>query len=150
MGKQYTATEVSEMIDRYYQMKNSLGLAVVSPYSVDQKNTMVQDYDNLGMPRAQGVGDPTAKQALNPVYEHVLSERMLHEYSKKIAFIDDWEHVITKQRDRAVLHWRLSGLKPVNIAELEGITDRHVRRILNDIAKKMSEMSVMSEMSKVS
>ncbi|MCH7321765.1 hypothetical protein LZ480_07645 [Solibacillus sp. MA9] len=150
MAKQYTAVQVYEMVDRYYQMKTSLGLAVVSPYSVDQKNTMVQDYDNLGMPRAQGVGDPTARQALNPVHEMVLPERMVKDYEVKVAFIDEWEHVITKQRDRAVLHWRLSGLKPINIAELEGITDRHVRRILNDVAKKMSEMSAMSEMSKVS
>lgn len=105
---------------------------------------MVQDYDNLDMPRSQGVGDPKARQALNPIRELVLPERMVKDYEEKIAFVDEWERVITKQRDRAVLHWRLSGLKPVNIAELEGITDRHVRHILNDVAKKMSEMSNVS------
>ena len=114
MGKEYTATDVTDMIDRYYQMKSSLGMAVVSPYLVDKKNTMVQDYDNLGMPRAQGVGDPTANQALNPIREIILSDRMVKEYQAKIAFVDEWEHVIKKQRDRDVLHWRLSGLKPVN------------------------------------
>lgn len=149
MGK-YTAVEVLGMIDRYYQMKSSLGMAVINPYSIGQSNTLVQDYDNLGMPRAQGVGDPTARQALNPFKETILSERMVKEYEAKIAFVDKYENVIKKQRDRDVLHWRLSGLKPANIAELEGITDRHVRRILNDVAQKMSEMSVMSEMSNVS
>ena len=64
-------------------MKSSLGLAVVRPYSVDQKNTMVQDYDNLGMPKAQGVGDPTARQALNLIHELVLSERMFVNITKK-------------------------------------------------------------------
>lgn len=148
--KKYSTEEVYEMLGRYHQMKSSLGMAVISPYVVDQKNTMVQDYDNLGMPRANGVSDPTANQALNPVKEIILTDRMVNEYQSKINFIDEWEHVIKKQRDRDVLHWRLSGLKPVNIAELVGVTDRHVRRILKDIAEKMSEMSVMSNMSKVS
>jgi len=146
MGK-YTAEEVLGMIDRYYQMKSSLGMAVINPYSIGTSNTLVQDYDNLGMLRAQGISDPTARQTLNPIKEMVLPERMVRDYETKIAFVDQWEHVIKKQRDRDVLHWRLSGLKAVNIAELEGITDRHVRRILNDVAKRMSEMSVMSDVS---
>ncbi|MCH7322409.1 hypothetical protein LZ480_10945 [Solibacillus sp. MA9] len=43
MAKQYTAVQVYEMVDRYYQMKTSLGLAVVSPYSVDPKVAALMD-----------------------------------------------------------------------------------------------------------
>lgn len=46
---------------------------------------------------------------------------MVREYNEKNNFVDEWQRVIT---------------------ELKKITDRYVRRILNDIPKKMSEMLV--------
>lgn len=147
MGKLYTAQQVSEMIERYFQMKRALGLHVETPYSESQG--FVQDYDSVGMPRGQGgISDPTFKQAF--AMNIVISERMAQQYMEYIDFIDEFSPRITKIREQAVLHWRLSGMQTKYIAELEGITDRHVRRILNDIAEKMSKMSDMSVLSDVS
>ena len=149
MGKQgqknYGTTEVLEIIDRYSHMKRALGFDIENPYAND---IMIADYDNIGMPRGGGISDPTAKQAFRN--KSILPERLVTEYHMKINFIDEYSMHLKKEREITVLHWKLSGMKTKNIAELEGISDRHVRRILNDIAQKMSEMSVMSEMSKVS
>ena len=147
MGKSYTAQQVSEMIERYFQMKQALGIHVETPYS--ESRGFVQDYDAVGMPRGQGgISDPTFKQAF--AMNTVISERMAQQYMEYIEFIDEHTPLITKIREQAVLHWRLSGMQTKHIAELEGITDRHVRRILNDIAEKMSKMSDMSVLSDVS
>lgn len=143
--KKYSAVEVLEIIDKYFYMKRALGLHVESPYSY----SVTADYDNLGMPRGNGVGDPTFRQAFSGVYD-ILSEPIANEFKRKIRFIDERISFIRKHREMTVLHWKLSGLKTKHIAELEGITERHVRRILKEISEKMSEMSVMSEMSNVS
>lgn len=147
MGKSYTAQQVSEMIERYFQMKQALGIHVETPYPESQG--FVQEYDSVGMPRGQGyISDPTFKQAF--VINTIISERLAQQYMEYIEFIDEHTPRITKIREQTVLHWRLSGLQTKHIAELEGITDRHVRRILNDIAEKMSKMSDMSVLSDVS
>ena len=132
------------MIELYFQMKRSLEIHVETPYSESQG--FVQDYDSVGMPRGQGgISDPTFKQAF--AMNTIISERMAQQYMEYIDFIDEFSPKITKIREQAVLHWRLSGMQTKYIAELEGITDRHVRRILNDIAEKMSNMSVLSDVS---
>ncbi|MGE8004026.1 hypothetical protein [Lysinibacillus sp. NPDC093216] len=144
--KHYNATEVLEIIDRYSHMKRALGFDFESPYAND---IMVADYDNVGMPRGKyRISDPTPKQAF--MNKCILPERLVNEYNEKIDFIDEYSTHLRKEREITVLHWKLSGMKTKHIAKLEGITDRHVRRILNDVAQKMSEMSVMSEMSNVS
>ncbi|MGE8037844.1 helix-turn-helix transcriptional regulator [Lysinibacillus sp. NPDC093692] len=143
--KHYSTTEVLEIIDRYSHMKRALGFEIESPYAND---IMVADYDNIGMPRGGGISDPTPKQAFRN--KCILPDRLVNEYNNKIDFIKEYSKHLRKEREITVLHWKLSGMKTKHIAELEGITDRHVRRILREVAQKMSEMSVMSEMSNVS
>lgn len=146
-GQKYSAGQVYEMVDRYYHMKRALGLHIESPYPESQG--LVQDYDTAGMPRGQGgISDPTFKQAF--AMKTILSERMAKQYMEYIDFVDEFSPRITKIREQSVLHWRLAGLQTKHIAELEGVTDRHVRRILNDIAERMSKMSEMSVLSDVS
>ncbi|MEA0565844.1 hypothetical protein [Lysinibacillus irui] len=103
---------------------------------------MVTDYDNIGMPRGGGISDPTPKQAFRN--KSILPERLVREYQNKIAFIDESSSHLKREREITILHWKLSGVKTKHIAELEGITERHVRRIISDIAKRMFEMSVVS------
>ncbi|MFJ7841601.1 helix-turn-helix transcriptional regulator [Lysinibacillus sphaericus] len=151
MGKQgqkfYDQEEVYEMINQYLRMKIALGMETETVHG--HVGGLISKYDSLGMPKAiGGTSDPTYNAAFRGT--GILPPSMAREYMEHIQFIDDCASRITKLREKSILHWRLSGLKSKNIAELEGITDRHVRRILNDIAQKMSEMSVMSEMSKVS
>ncbi|MGN4127639.1 hypothetical protein ACMGD3_21915 [Lysinibacillus sphaericus] len=151
MGKQgqkhYDAEEVYEMINQYLRMKIVLGMETESVHG--HVGGLTSKYDSLGMPKGiGGVSDPTFNAAFRT--NDIIPESMAREYMHHIQFIDDRASRITKLREKSVLHWRLAGLKPKNIAELEGITDRHVRRILLDVAQRMSEMSVMSEMSNVS
>ncbi|MBD8026439.1 hypothetical protein H9636_07175 [Ureibacillus sp. Re31] len=150
MGKgqtYYSAEEVLEIIDRFHQMEVALGLETENPYG--HVGGLISKYDTLGMPRGNEISDPTYKQAFSKGIS-ILSDQMAKEYRDKINFIKSCVPYIKKQREKMVLHWKLSGLKTSHIAELEGITARHVRRILKDISEKMSEMSVMSEMSNVS
>ncbi|MGE7115113.1 hypothetical protein [Lysinibacillus sp. NPDC047702] len=151
MGKQgqkhYDAEEVYEMINQYLRMKIVLGMETESVHG--HVGGLTSKYDSLGMPKGiGGVSDPTYNAAFRET--GIISASMAREYMEHIQFIDDCVPKITKLREKSILHWRLAGLKPKNIAELEGVTARHIRRILMDIAQKMSEMSVMSEMSNVS
>lgn len=59
-AKNYNATEVLEIIDRYSHMKKALGFDIKSLYA---NEIMVADYDNIGMQRGIGISDPTPKQA---------------------------------------------------------------------------------------
>lgn len=150
MGKQgqkhYGTTEVLEIIDRYSNMKKALGFDFENPYAND---IMVADYDNIGMPRGKyGISDPTAKQAFRN--KCILPERLVNEYNEKIDFIDEYSMRLKKEREITVLHWKLSGMKTKHIAELEGITDRQIRNILRKIAQTISDISAISDISKVS
>ena len=145
--KHYSSDKIYEMINQYLRMKIVLGMETESVHG--HVGGLTSKYDSLGMPKAiGGTSDPTYNAAFRGT--GILPASMALEYMDHIRFIDECVPKITKLREKSILHWRLAGLKPSNIAELEGITDRHVRRILWDIAKKMSEMSVMSEMSNVS
>ena len=143
--KHYSTTEVLEIIDRYSHMKRALGFEYENPYAND---IMVADYDNIGMPRGGGLSDPTPKQAFRN--KCILPERLVNEYNNKIDFIDEHSKYLTKEREITVLHWKLSGLKTKHIAELEGITDRQIRNILRKIAKTISDISAISDISNVS
>lgn len=143
--KHYNATEVLEIIDRYSHMKRALGFDFESPYAND---IMIADYDNIGMPRGGGISDPTPKQAFRNTC--ILPERLVKEYNEKIAFIKEYSKHLRKEREITVLHWKLSGMKTKNIAELEGITDRQIRNILRKIAETISDISAISDISNVS
>lgn len=145
-GQRYTAEQVYEMIERYFHMKRALGLHIES---LEVNDGMTANYDDVGMPKGKGgISDPTFKQAF--AVNTILSERMAKQYREYIDFVDEFAPRITKIREQSVLHWRLAGMQTKHIAELEGVTDRHVRRILNDIAERMSKMSEMSVLSDVS
>ena len=134
-----------DAISNYHQMKVLLGMETESVYG--QVGGLVSKYDDLGMPSSRnGVSDPTFNAAF--MSDDILPKRMADEYKCKIQFIDNHVQLIKKVKEQSVLHWKLSGTKNTHIAEMVGVSDRHVRRILQDIAKKMSEMSVMSDSSK--
>lgn len=142
MGKRYSTEQVYDAIVNYHQMKVALGMETESAYG--HVGGLVSKYDDLGMPSSRnGVSDPTFKAAF--FADNILPKRMAEEYKTKIDFIDHYAQRITKVKEEVVLHWKLSGMKNVHIAEMVGITDRHVRRLLNDIACKMSEMSFLSD-----
>ena len=143
--KHYDTTEVLEIIDRYSHMKRALGFEVENPYANDM---LVPNYDSLGMPRGGGISDPTPKQAFKN--KSILPERLVKEYQRKIEFIDKYSMRLSKEREITVLHWKLSGMKTKHIAELEGITDRQIRNILRKIAKTISDISAISDISNVS
>ncbi|RUL56475.1 hypothetical protein [Lysinibacillus antri] len=148
MGKgqiYYSSEEVLEIIDSYFNMKRAIGLHVESPYSY----SVTADYDNLGMPKGNGTGDPTFRQAFSGAHK-ILSGVMEKDFMKRINFIDERVPYIKKRREVNVLHWKLSGMRTKHIAELEGITDRQVRNILRKIAKSISEISAISDISNVS
>ena len=137
----YGAEEVYDMINQYHQMKVALGMETESVYG--HVGGLTSKYESLGMPSSRsGVSDPTFKAAF--LTDDVIPKRMAEDYKRKVQFIDERVSRITKVREQAVLHWKLVGMQSKHVAELTGVTDRHVRRILNDIAQKMSEMSNVS------
>lgn len=142
--KRYTAEEVYDMINQYHQMQVALGMETESVYG--HVGGLTSKYDSLGMPTSRsGVSDPTFKAAFQT--DDIIPKRMAEEYKRKIQFIDERVSKVTKVREQSVLHWTLAGMQSKHVAELTGVTDRHVRRIINDVAKKMSKMSEMSNVS---
>lgn len=137
-GQKYNSKDVYEIIGRYYSMKNALGYHVESPYESDG---LITNYDNIGMPRGTEVGDPTSKRAMSGL----LSPTIEKQFKERIEFIDKRMSAAKSLTEKDILHWRLSGLKVIHIAELLGFSEKQVRRVLHNIAGKMSEMSVLSE-----
>lgn len=139
MGKrQFTAKETYEIIGRYHSMKKALGHHVEDPYASDG---LIANYDNIGMPRGSSTGDPTGNKALSGL----LPKHIEVSFKERILFVDKRMEAAKTLTERDILHWRLSGLKVIHIAELLGFHEKQVRRILHTIADEMSEMSVLSE-----
>lgn len=137
-GQKFSSKDIYEIIGRYYSMKRALGYHVECPYGSDG---LVTSYDNVGMPRGAEISDPTAKKALTGF----LPLHIEKDFKERIEFIDKRMNAAKTLTEKDVLHWRLSGLKVVHIAELLGFSEKQVRRILHNIAGRMSEMSALSE-----
>lgn len=89
------------------------------------------------MPKAQGItGDPVAME----VIRRDKASRWVHNLEEKVRFIQQRMKNITNERERAVLECLLDGMSMLAIGKHMGLSERHIRRLKDNIVSKMSEM----------
>ncbi|MFT8928510.1 MAG: helix-turn-helix domain-containing protein [Sporolactobacillus sp.] len=92
-----------------------------------------------------GRSDPVA----NEVERRDKKFKWIAKLEEKALYVQKGATLITDEREKAVLECMLDGMSIIAISRHMGLSRRHVQRIRDDIADKMSQMSHLSaELSK--
>ncbi|WP_366160589.1 LuxR C-terminal-related transcriptional regulator [Bacillus infantis] len=128
--------EIENILKDYHWMINSIKILKSSMQSAGEGLT-AQYGDEAGMPKAQGTtGDPVYREVVRREKRHLVIDK----YKAKISVIQDRLHLIKDDRELEVLHWLLEGKSYRWIAMHMNLSDRHVRRLRDNIVVKMSQM----------
>lgn len=118
-------------IKRQRELLNEIGTNLVAQSGIES-----------AMPKAKGTtSDPVALE----VIRRDKKSKWVEKLEKKVLFIQKRIHIITDEREKAVLECMLDGLSMRAIANHMGLSERHVFRIRDSIVKQMADMSDMSE-----
>ena len=122
----YTPTEVKQLITDYHWMRRLIDHQV---YEYD--STSIGQYGiESAMPKAQsGTGD----KVLVRVIKNDKDKRKTQELIEKVAFIDDYEHLITNDKNYHILQLLKQGEKINTIAMLMKVDRKEVYRKLDII-----------------
>jgi hypothetical protein len=131
--------KIAIILKDYHWMMNSIRILHSSLLGAGER--VVRQYgSDSDMPKAQGGKS-------DPVFQEYLRRekrwRKIDQYEERVRVIQERVHLIENERESEVLHWLLEGKSYRWIAMHMGLSDRHIRRIRDDIVEKMSEMSQM-------
>ena len=122
----YTPTEVKQLITDYHWMRRLIDHQV---YEYD--STSIGQYGiESAMPKAQG---GTSDKVLVRVIRNDKDRRKTQELIEKVAFIDDYEHLITNDKNYHILQLLKQGEKINTIAMLMKVDRKEVYRKLDII-----------------
>ncbi|HJG40265.1 hypothetical protein [Staphylococcus sp. GDB20D115P1] len=122
----YTPTEVKQLITDYHWMRRLIDHQV---YEYD--STSIGQYGiESAMPKAQG---GTGDKVLVRVIKNDKDKRKTQELIEKVAFIDDYEHLITNDKNYHILQLLKQGEKINTIAMLMKVDRKEVYRKLDII-----------------
>ena len=96
------------------------------------------------LPKPKGtISDPVAME----VIRRDQASRWVRKLEKKVLFIQQHLHVITDQKERAVLECMLDGLSMAAIGKHMGLSRRHVYNIKESIVDKIAHFAHISQKS---
>lgn len=122
----YTPTEVKQLITDYHWMRRLIDHQV---YEYD--STSIGQYGiESAMPKGQG---GTGDKVLVRVIKNDKDRRKTQELIEKVAFIDDYEHLITNDKNYHILQLLKQGEKINTIAMLMKVDRKEVYRKLDII-----------------
>lgn len=122
----YTPTEVKQLITDYHWMRRLIDHQV---YEYD--STSIGQYGiESAMSKAQG---GTGDKVLVRVIKNDKDRRKTQELIEKVAFIDDYEHLITNDKNYHILQLLKQGEKINTIAMLMKVDRKEVYRKLDII-----------------
>ncbi|MGK8294065.1 hypothetical protein [Staphylococcus arlettae] len=122
----YTPTEVKQLITDYHWMRRLIDHQV---YEYD--STSIGQYGiESAMPKAQG---GTGDKVLVRVIKNDKDKRKTQELIEKVTFIDDYEHLITNDKNYHILQLLKQGEKINTIAMLMKVDRKEVYRKLDII-----------------
>ncbi|MDW4058653.1 MULTISPECIES: hypothetical protein [Staphylococcus] len=122
----YTPTEVKQLITDYHWMRRLIDHQV---YEYDSTSTGQYGIESA-MPKAQG---GTGDKVLVRVIKNDKDRRKTQELIEKVAFIDDYEHLITNDKNYHILQLLKQGEKINTIAMLMKVDRKEVYRKLDII-----------------
>ena len=122
----YTPTEVKQLITDYHWMRRLIDHQV---YEYDSTSTGQYGIESA-MPKAQG---GTGDKVLVRVIKNDKDRRKTQDLIEKVAFIDDYEHLITNDKNYHILQLLKQGEKINTIAMLMKVDRKEVYRKLDII-----------------
>ncbi|MDW4254641.1 hypothetical protein QI091_03355 [Staphylococcus saprophyticus] len=128
----YTPTEVKQLITDYHWMRRLIDHQV---YEYD--STSIGQYGiESAMPKAQG---GTGDKVLVRVIKNDKDRRKTQELIEKVAFIDDYEHNITNDKNYHILQLLKQGESITGIEVLMRISRKNVYTRINEIVNVYME-----------
>lgn len=122
----YTPTEVKQLITDYHWMRRLIDHQV---YEYD--STSIGQYGiESAMPKSQG---GTSDKVLVRVIKNDKDRRKTQELIEKVAFIDDYEHKITNDKNYHILQLLKQGESITGIEVLMRISRKNVYTRINEI-----------------
>lgn len=101
-------------------------------------NLVAQNIKDAIMPKAQGgTSDPVALE----VVRRDDASRWVQNLESKVLFIQKRIHIITDQKEKAVLECMLDGLSMVAIGKHMGLSRRHVYNIKESVVYKIAHFA---------
>lgn len=129
----YTPTEVKQLITDYHWMRRLIDHQV---YEYDSTSTGQYGIESA-MPKAQGgAGD----KVLVRVIKNDKDRRKTQELIEKVAFIDDYEHLITNDKNYHILQLLKQGESITGIEVLMRISRKNVYTRIGEIVNVYMEI----------
>ncbi|MEX6291595.1 hypothetical protein AB6F27_05620 [Staphylococcus saprophyticus] len=129
----YTPTEVKQLITDYHWMRRLIDHQV---YEYD--STSIGQYGiESAMPKAQG---GTGDKVLVRVIRNDKDRRKTQELIEKVAFIDEYEHMISNDKNYHILQLLKQGESITGIEVLMRISRKNVYTRINEIVNVYMEV----------
>lgn len=129
----YTPTEVKQLITDYHWMRRLIDHQV---YEYDSTSTGQYGIE-AAMPKAQG---GTGDKVLVRVIKNDKDRRKTQELIEKVAFIDDYEHLITNDKNYHILQLLKQGESITGIEVLMRISRKNVYTRIGEIVNVYMEI----------
>ncbi|AGW43797.1 hypothetical protein phiRS7_0061 [Staphylococcus phage phiRS7] len=129
----YTPTEVKQLITDYHWMRRLIDHQV---YEYDSTSTGQYGIESA-MPKAQG---GTGDKVLVRVIKNDKDRRKTQELIEKVAFIDDYEHLITNDKNYHILQLLKQGESITGIEVLMRISRKNVYTRIGEIVNVYMEI----------
>ncbi|MBN6203708.1 hypothetical protein QI202_00525 [Staphylococcus saprophyticus] len=129
----YTPTEVKQLITDYHWMRRLIDHQV---YEYDSTSTGQYGIESA-MPKAQG---GTGDKVLVRVIKNDKDRRKTQELIEKVAFIDDYEHLITNDKNYHILQLLKQGESITGIEVLMRISRKNVYTRIGEIVNVYMEV----------
>ncbi|MDH9162080.1 hypothetical protein [Staphylococcus succinus] len=129
----YTPSEVKQLITDYHWMRRLIDHQV---YEYDSTSTAQYGIESA-MPKGQG---STGDKVLVRVIKKDKDRRKTQELIEKVAFIDDYEHVITNDKNYHILQLLKQGESITGIEVLMRISRKNVYTRIGEIVNAYMEI----------
>lgn len=129
----YTPSEVKQLITDYHWMRRLIDHQV---YEYDSTSTVQYGIESA-MPKGQG---GTGDKVLVRVIKNDKDRRKTQELIEKVAFIDDYEHVITNDKNYHILQLLKQGESITGIEVLMRISRKNVYTRIGEIVNAYMEV----------
>ncbi|PTI80612.1 hypothetical protein BU064_00155 [Staphylococcus succinus] len=129
----YTPSEVKQLITDYHWMRRLIDHQV---YEYDSTSTAQYGIESA-MPKGQG---GTGDKVLVRVIKNDKDRRKTQELIEKVAFIDDYEHVITNDKNYHILQLLKQGESITGIEVLMRISRKNVYTRIGEIVNAYMEV----------
>lgn len=135
--------EIAKILRDYHWMINEIARQRKMMLEVNQSITGQYGLEGSLPHGKNGKSDPVAQEAIR----REKKSKWIEKLERQVLYIQERIHLVTDEREKAVLECLLDGMSIIAISRHMGLSERHIFRIRNTIVTQMSEMSEMAGLS---